>query len=1159
MTGAANNADSGPDVHAAAEADRRRREALDPAASVWVAASAGTGKTTVLTERLLSLMLGGTEPAHILCLTFTRAAAAEMANRLNRRLSEWATLAPGALYQQLQKLTGRAPTEAMLARARQLFARVLDTPGGARIATIHAFCQSLLSRFPLEAGVPPEFAVIEERAAREALAEAAETVIAAARGGRDKLLGEALAIVARHVGEEKFAELMDVVARDRAKVCAAAADGDAALWARLSAALSVAPDDTPDSLTAAFCAPGAALVAALRGAAAALAGQKGKEQQSRGATIAAWLDNPDRRRDLLDAYVGAFLTNHRDIRQNLLKAAAVAAPGSVAAVLGAEAERIKRFHDARNGAALREATAALMRLGAALLDTYERRKQLHGVLDYDDLVLKALELLQRPGIAPWVLFKLDGGIDHILIDEAQDTNPEQWQIVAALAAEFFAGEGAHERPRTVFAVGDVKQSIYSFQRADPGAFLRMRAHFQERVTAARQPWRLVPLDTSFRAGETLLRAIDATFDTAAADGVALDGGAIRHIASRTGHAGVVELWPPVPPTPEMTFAAATAAGAAALPLAEARTRLARAIAATIAGWLRTGERLDAYDREVRPGDVMVLVRRRNAFVADLVRALKQRDVPVAGVDRLVLTHQLAVQDLIALGQFLLLPEDSLTLATVLKGPLFDISEDELFELAYRRGEQSLWTRLHRVAADNARLRQALERLQNLLARADFVPPYELYAELLGAAGGRRAMLERLGPDAEDPIEEFLSLALAYERERVPSLQGFLRWLVAGDIEVKRDFGERQRDEVRILTVHGAKGLEAPIVFLPDTLQVPERRAALVWAGHGELPLWRPRADLEAPCWRAESDALHRLQMQEYRRLLYVALTRARDQLYVCGWQTRKAGGAQASWHTLCRAGWDGLATPFAFDAAPLIGERDGWSGEGLRLIAPQVAPPVREPAPPAMARRAEMPDWAARPPAAEPDPPQPLLPSQPGGTEPATLSPLAEAGRDRFKRGLLVHRLLQSLPELPAGERAAAARHYLALPLHALAAAEQDEICRETLAVLDDPALAELWGPNARAEVPVVGLIDGRALSGQIDRLVVTPGHVLIVDYKTLRPPPVTEDGVPLLYLRQLATYRTALRRIYPGRVVDCALLWTEGPRLMPVGAARLDAVAERR
>ena len=1135
----------------ATDANAAQRRAAAPGVSAWVSASAGTGKTKVLTDRLLGLMLEGSDPARVLCLTFTRAAAAEMANRLNERLAEWMTLPHDAFVEELKELTGRDPNDAMTAQARQLFVRVLDTPGGVKIATIHAFCQALLRRFPLEAGVSPEFAVLDERGAAEALLEAAESVIVAARDAGDREeLAEALAVVAGHVAEERFGMLMSALVGERGKLRRAVDSGHTALRDRLCAALSLPAGATSEDLAATFCAEGAGDERALRAAAAALAAGSATDRK-RGETLLAWCADPQWRRQMLEAYVDAYLTDKGEILQRLItQKAASAAACDACAVLTIEAERVAKFREAHASAVLVEATCALTRLGDALIRAYEERKRAQGALDYEDLVVKALDLLRRPGVAPWVLFKLDDGLDHILLDEAQDTNPEQWEIVAALAEEFFAGDGARDRTRTIFAVGDAKQSIFSFQRADPHAFLRMRRHFETRTAAAEQEWRVVPLEISFRSTEPVLQAIDAIFrHETARDGVALDGGPIRHVASRAGQAGLVELWPPVEPKPDED------SDPAALPvtrrrIAEPRTRLAEAIAATIKSWLDRGETLEARGRPIRPGDVMVLVRRRNEFVGELLRALKQRRVPVAGADRLILTEQLAVQDLAALGRFLLFPDDDLTLAAVLKGPLFALDEETLFDLAHGRGKELLWDRLRSRVETNAALRHAAERLSALLARADFAPPYELYAEILGAEGGRRALLERLGPEAEDTVEEFLALTLAYEREHVPSLQGFLRWLAAGDTEVKRDFGARPRDEVRILTVHGAKGLEAPIVFLPDTMQLPKPSETLLWTESEELPMWRPRAEFAVPVYISEREAVRRRELQEYRRLLYVGLSRAQDRLYVCGWQTRDAP-KQWCWHKLCHAGLAGFATPFAFDTTALIGPY-GWSGEGLRLAAAQTAPPVLE-RPTEIAHPAlPLPHWVREPPPPEPDPPKPLFPSRPNEAEPPVSSPLGMGGRDRFKRGLLVHRLLQSLPELPAAEREGMAREFLALPAHGLSTEEQDEIRRGTLAVLGHPDFAAIFEPGSQAEVPVVGLVEGHALSGQIDRLVVEKDRVLVVDFKTLRPPPATEAEAAPIYLRQLALYRAALGRIYPEREIRCALLWTEGPRLMPISPERL-------
>jgi ATP-dependent helicase/nuclease subunit A len=1131
-----------------------QRDAADAASSVWVAASAGTGKTKVLTDRVLALMLQGSPPSRILCLTFTRAAAAEMAIRLNERLSFWTVAGDGALAQDLQSLLGRMPDADLLKQARRLFARVLDAPGGMKIETIHAFCQSLLRRFPLEAEVAPHFELMDERNATEALAEARDEMLSRARTG-DPALKDALALVTRHAGELTFGELLGALVAERSRVARSLAGGLESFRDLVSRLCGTTPEATPELIVADACKGGDF---AIGDAVRHMAASASTRDKRYAAALARFLEAAARdRAALFDDYCGVFFTAEGIERKDLMTQGLVAAWPEDEAALRHEAARLAAVQRDRAAAALKEATLALATLGGDMLERYRRRKEAGALLDYEDLVLQARDLLQRPGIAPWVLFKLDGGLDHILIDEAQDTNPEQWDVVAALADEFFAGASARRERRTLFAVGDTKQSIFSFQRADPTAFLRMRTHFAARAEAAREGWRTVELEQSFRSTPAVLAAVDAVFARPQARrGVAFDDTPIRHLAFRDGQAGLVELWPPVEPLPSPQLAPWEP------PVEQQRARapsarLAQQVAETIAGWIRSGERLEARDRRIVPGDVLVLVRQRGPFVAELVRALKERSVGVAGSDRMRLVEQLAIEDMMALMQFLLLPEDDLTLATVLKGPLVGFDEERLFDLAHDRKERGLWQELRRRAAEHPDFARAEALLGALLGCADFAPPYELLAEVLGAGGGRRRMLARLGPEAADPLDELLAIALAYERRHGPSLQGFLHWLTAGDIEVKRDLDQRGRDEVRIMTVHGAKGLQAPIVFLPDTMQVPRPVTRVYWTEDG-IPLWRAHDGCGAPALQLAMTLAKERAAAEYRRLLYVAMTRAEDRLYVCGWRTKQQA-PEGNWHELVAAGLAAAvgAEPFDFAASPALGT-DGWAGQGRRLVSPQAARPKSDaPAEGRPQRVGALPPWSRSPPRPEPVPPRPLAPSRPQAAEPAPRSPLGADAGASFRRGLLVHRLLQSLPQLAPAERRAAAARFLARPVHGLGDAERDALLAETLAVLEDPATAFLFGPDSVAEVPIVALIGGRAISGRIDRLVVTDDVVAIVDYKTLRPVPASEDAIPALYLEQLRAYRAAIAAVYPCRAVRCALLWTDGPSLMWVGEARLQPAVD--
>ena len=1109
----------------------------DPGVSAWVSAAAGTGKTRVLANRVLRLLLEGNPPGRLLCLTFTKAAAAEMTNRVHSHLARWARLSDTDLDSDLEALGGAPAPAPQRERARRLFAVVLDAPGGLRIQTIHAFCESVLGRFPLEAGLAPHFAVADERTAAELLDAARESVLLQA--GAENGLSGAIAQITAHLTERDFVDVTAKMTGERARFAALIAkhgslDG---LIAALRDGLRLDQADDEESILAAACADAAFDGAALGSAAQAMQ-RGGKTDAEHGRTIAEWLAHPARRAITFEQYLGAYFTKGgTEVRKTLVHKPVLAVAPDAGEVLAAEAARLSLVRERRNAAFTFAMTSALVRLGDALIEAYATIKRRRAMLDYDDLILRARDLLQRPGIAPWVLYKLDGGLDHILIDEAQDTNPEQWEVIAALAEEFFAGEGAREEDRTIFAVGDAKQSIYGFQRADPASFARWRETFAARVAAAGKGWCAAELVRSFRSTAPVLEAVDRVFEPVSVhQGVVFDESPIHHESNRIGDAGLVEIWPLEKPDErveprvwEPPLVRADSRGPSA--------RLAERIARCIEGWIARGDVLPSRDRPIRRGDIMILVQRRSGFVDEMVRALKQSGIDCAGIDRLVISEAIAVMDLIALGRFVLLPEDDLTLAVVLRSPLIGLTEEELFTLAYGRGAVTLWRALRR--RDEPRLRAAHAFLAAALGRADFMPPFEFYAHVLGA-GGRRALVGRLGPEANEPIDELLGRALEFERDHVPSLQGFLHWLYAGNAEVRRDL-EHGRDEVRVLTVHGAKGLEAPIVFLADTCRVPSHNEPLLWPDD-DLVLWRARNERQDPVGRSAQEAARARQREEYRRLLYVALTRAEDRLYVCGWETQK-GRDKECWYDLIRGAVEPTADRITLDGG----------GEGLRMESAQETPPERpdERSGPSV-EDIPLPAWVERPAPREAPSAAPLTPSRPDGEEPAVRS-LLDTQEGAARRGILVHRLLESLPDLAPVERAAATRRFLAQPALAIDEDEAAEISAQTLGILDDPAFAALFGPGSRAEVSVGGRIGDRMVSGRIDRLCVTEDEVLVVDYKTNRKPPADETGVPTLYVRQMAAYRALLAEIYPGRTVRCALLWTDAPRLMPLSAQHLD------
>lgn len=1162
-----------PDAQNPADlASKAQFEAADPRRSVWVAASAGSGKTKVLTERVLRLLLPGadglpgTPPEKLLCLTFTKAGAAEMAVRINEKLAEWAVWPEEKLHRSLHGLLGRAPLPQESEAARRLFARVIDTAGGLKIMTIHSFCQSVLGRFPLEAGLPPHFTLVEERAAQDIQIEAFTHVLE-----RAQALGvqDAIDNLSAQQGEAQIFDLLKSLLRERLRL-QALLRREGGVYAEICARMRIDPDLRAEDIVTAMVT--GMDEAALRRAAKAMAQDKGKTMTARLPVLCAMLDAAEEERPaLLQDYCGVFLKKSPKQGEDPVFATLLTKPArefdpDAEEIMRAEAERLLTLEDRLKAVRNAGLTHDLLRLAGAVLAEYDAAKGRLAALDYDDLIARTLALLRGEtanmaarDFAPWVMFKLDQGIDHVLVDEAQDTNPDQWDIIHALCAPFFEGIGGRDDVcRTVFAVGDEKQSIFGFQRAAPEKFRAAGALYAAKSAAAKKDFKSIPLNVSFRSTEAVLNLTDAVFDAVEpwkAMGLP-EGTRVQHQSSRTGQAGLVELWPlidpPAPPEPgpwELPVEVAAAENAEA--------RLAQRIAGTIHGWLDKGERLEAYDRLLRPGDIMILVRYRGTLVEHLVRALKAAAIPVSGIDRMRLGEQIAVQDLLAAAQFALLPEDSLTLACLLKSPLLGLTEERLYEVAIDRGNQSLW------AAAKTRLKpEESAWLSALIAAGGRLHPYEFFSFLLQSpcpadpgGSGFRAMMARLGEDCRDPLEEFLNTTLQYETANTPSLQQFLHWQAAGNSEIKREM-EGAGDKIRIMTVHGSKGLQAPVVILPDTVHTA---ASITKTLGPERILWPAGADFAAPLWspRGEDDSLiygYALQerkqklAEEYNRLLYVALTRAADRLYVAGCvkgpRNKPAGEC---WYNM-------VARAFAHLPHESFVQHEGDTLPALRLHTAQTAPPdrvQREKETSAILPACADWSWLEKSPAPEETPPRPLTPSRPSEPEPALRSP-RDSGADnsRFQRGNITHTLLQFLPGLPQDTWEHAARQFTAR--QDFSDSVKDGIVAETLAILRHPDFAALFGPGSMAEVPVTARLTGgpggdRLVSGQIDRLLVTEKDILIVDYKTNRPPPADPKDIPAIYRSQLRAYRDTLEKIYPGRAIRTFLLWTDGPRMVEI------------
>jgi len=1116
--------------------------ASDPSSHVWLSASAGTGKTQVLAARVFRLLLRGVDPGAILCLTFTKAGAAEMAQRINGRLAAWVRMPAPALAADLIAL-GESPVQALQDRARTLFAKVLDAPGGGlRIQTIHGFCQGLLAAFPVEAGLTPGFRPLEAREeaglAREALASLLSD---AEREGRERpveIVGR-LSLRMGEGGAEAF-----LLACARALPALEALPVGIQPWLRRELGL---PSGDIDEAIAEWC--DALDLNAIERIAAANRAWGTATGLAAAATVQRWLDSEDRAATLSEL-AGVVLTGKGEPRKASKKL--IDADPDYEVLARDLGEACTDVLSMVQRAIYCDLLGDGLEVGRDYARGYAQAKRRAGAVDFDDLIATTVALLDQPGIGEWVRYKLDQATEHLLIDEAQDTNGHQWRIVRALADEFFVGRGIYApSTRTLFTVGDYKQAIFGFQGTDPLNFQAAEQYFGGRATEALGdddwpeeerglPLARLSLRHSFRSTRTVLEFVDAAIDAIGEPGLGIAGAVERH-ASEVAGPGTVTLWPPV-----------SAGGSEDDEegwVDDAVRKLASDIARAVKRWLApdTGLMLESKGRRLRPEDVMILVKRRGDLASLIVARLYAEGVPVAGVDRLRLNAPLAVQDLLATIRFVLQPEDDLSVAALLVSPLIGWTQDELMAAAPREAGP-LWRHLQRTQSP-ARLAPLLA----MLARADIATPYQFLEELLsGPLDGRRKLIRRLGTEARDPIEELLNAALTFESTTTPSLQRFLDWFDRGDVEIVRD-PSAPLDAVRVMTAHGAKGLQAPLVILADATADPSAapRSILKWApepGAAPIPVFRPRSNERGGPLDAVVSAAEQRELEEHWRLFYVAATRAEERLVIAGALGTRAKGVppENSWYAAADRALTALAVP----------PSEEGSGEERRFVGVDPQPAVSAKAS-ALAERpadAHLPAWAHEPAPLEARPPRPLSPSA-LGDDAVSDPPPTPAMRVAAERGRLIHALFERLPAVAASDRVAAADRWLAKAGGVDDAAARGDIVRSVVTVLDDPRFAELFGADTLAEAPIAATLpNGIVVSGTVDRLLIEADRIRVVDFKTGRRAPGGLDDVPDYHLKQMAAYAEALGVIFPGRIVEAALLYTAGPRLIVLSDATLAA-----
>ena len=1114
-------------------ATRAQITASDARFSSWLTANAGSGKTKVLIDRVARLLLDGVQPEQILCLTYTKSAAAEMKNRLFDRLGKWAMLADQELNFSLLGMgiqTQLGIEE--LKKARTLFARAIEAPGGLKIQTIHAFCSSLLRKFPLEAGISPQFGELTERGQRDLYLKVLEILSA------DEATEESFEHFSKIANVSNWEETVSKIVSKRNIF--SKNKSRAEIYEAFSVSSEVSIEDDISSHfqngTMSF----------LKKISDCLQQSTSKVDQKISKELSKIFSIDLTSLQLLEKIFLYSKTSKAPFTAKLGKFSTKEMRNGLLADYIDEIDdfmvRLETFRNRRLSYLAAETSFSIHKFASAFLQVYTEQKNFKGLLDFDDLINIAVNLLTTSAVADWVLYRLDGGIDHILVDEAQDTSPSQWKVIETLAQELTSGQGIKEnRSRTVFVVGDQKQSIYSFQGADPGQFDRVRDRFSAKLEGAEKTLQIASLDYSFRSSQTILALVDKIYEDARAEDF---GWGRKHLAFKSELPGRIDLWPIIPKKLNPNLSK-WEEPIELISDADHFVSLARLIAQEIKRMIDQDVQVPEQKtinqqptfRSVRAGDFLILVQRRSEIFHEIIRACKDANLPIAGADRLRLAGELAIKDICNFLSFIDNADDDFSLAAILKSPLFGWNEKRLFELAHSREEMTLWQALRN---DPIKFAHELEVFEDLRSVADLVRPYELIERILILHNGRSLLIGRLGKEAEEGIDTLLTQAMDYESSEIPSLTGFLAWISDENIEVKRQF-DSSVNQIRVMTVHGAKGLEAPIVILPETHDFKNEISDEILFTD-DLALKKFSSTERSNKTTEVYNSQKQKNSAERDRLLYVALTRSEVWLIVAAAGNVSDDGK--SWYKKVEQGLinlDAKSEPFSHGYG-LRYQHGKWlvgkcSEKHLKKASKIKLPQIFK-------------ENLGTPVKFE----KFINPSNLMGSKSIQRIDKVTEGDGAKLFGTIVHLLLEKLPKSNSNDWQNIVPNLLKWAEIYVSEETQTRAYKQAENILKNPSFEFIFAPDVLAEVQfstIVESVGGIPIVGVIDRLVLSQDSALIIDFKTNQEVPSSIDEVPLGVLKQMGAYAASMQKVFPKKNIELGIIWTHSAELMKIDVNR--------